>query len=99
MTILIIVGIVISITVGCWAGSLQNVEIKRCMKLKKMSDTLLVGKLELKYITDSQLLSLSRPKFTHVGLGGIGPSYIPSFFIHELVMEELSRRRASRILI
>lgn len=81
---------------GYMAISIQNKAISRCFRLRKLHNELLFGRKQFKDISDSELLSLSKPLFTHVGMGGIGPSYNPSFSVWEMITEEISRRRESR---
>ncbi len=95
----IVIGVLFSILLGFWVAGLQNSEISRCLKTKRLHDDLLTGKTEMRYLSDSQLLSLSRPKFTHVGVGGFGPYYNPSFLMYEMVTDELSRRRSNRVAV
>jgi len=76
---------------------LQNSIISNCLGSKRRHDSLLVGDLDIRDISDSELLSLRRPMFTHVGMGGIGPYYSPSFTVLRLVFDELESRRLKKL--
>ncbi len=96
--VIIVTILSIGIIIFGWKiASVQNEAIEQCFEVKELADRLLTGELEMKYISNSQLLLLRRPIFTHVGMGGVGPSYLPSFAILEMVNEELSRRRLCKV--
>ena len=97
MVILIITGIIVAIFLGILIASFQNAIISDCLDRKRMHDKILVGELDFRYISDSELVGLSRPLWTHIGVGGIGPCYNPSFTVFCLVVDELTRRRSRRI--
>lgn len=86
-------GIVSAIILGWSIASVQNSAISNCFKLREAQNGLLTGDLKIEDMTDFQLLSLRLPMFTHVGIGGVGPAYLPSFTVLCMVDEELSRRR------
>jgi len=98
---MIIIAAILSIGVIIYLGwklaSLQNSVIDNCFKVRKLHNDIITGKIDMRYISDSELLSLKRPIFTHIGMGGIGPQYIPSFEVLRLVGEELCRRRFNRV--
>ena len=97
---IIIIGIVVILFL-VWFGyvlaTTQNEAISRCFKMRKLHNDLLFGRSLIKDISDSELLSLSKPLFTHVGMGGIGPAYNPSFSVFEMIMKEIGRRRGLRV--
>lgn len=93
IVILIIVSLVIAVPIAIWVTSIQGEGIKICFELKSVQDELLVGKLKIEDVSDELLLRLRLPKFTHVGVGGVGPAYMPSFILWCMVADELKRRR------
>lgn len=100
MTIMIIIGILASvglIGLGIAIASCQNSMITHCFKIRKLHDDLLVGESGVSDIPNSKLLSLRSPIFTHVGMGGIGPHYRPSFEVFRMVCDELSQRRLQKV--
>lgn len=93
LILIIFVGLVIAIPIAIWVTSLQVKEIGICFNLKSTQNDLLIGRSKIGDISDELLLRLRLPKFTHVGIGGIGPAYTPSFTLWCMVAEELKRRR------
>lgn len=91
----ILIGLVIAVPIAIWVASIQASHINICFDLKSTQDKLLVGKLKIEDVSDEVLLRLRLPKFTHVGVGGVGPAYIPSFVLWCMVADELKRRRES----
>lgn len=91
--LIILVGLVIATPIAIWVTSIQYEGIKICFDLRSTQDKLLVGELKIEDISDELLLRLRLPKFTHVGVGGVGPAYNPSFALWCKVDDELKRRR------
>lgn len=96
--IISVISIVGVITLGIFIASCQNRIINDCLDRKRKHDKLLIGKLNVHNIPDSELISLSRPMFTHIGMGGLGPCYNPSFTVLCLVVDELTSRRSKRLI-
>ena len=90
---LAIVGLVLSICFAVFIASGMNKAVDECLRIKRLSRELLCGTVELGCISDSDLFSLREAKFTHVGVVGVGPIYLPSYEILEIIGNELSRRR------
>lgn len=94
MWIALIISILVGlIYLGWWIASIQNRTIDVCLGRMKKHNSILVGDLKVKDISNSDLVKLNRPLYTHVGMGGIGPCYNPSFTVYSLISDELSRRR------
>lgn len=93
IVLVILVGLVIAIPIAIWVTSIQGSQINICFDLKSTQDKLLIGKLKIEDVSDELLLRLRLPKFTHVGVGGVGPAYQPSFTLWSMVADELKRRR------
>ena len=85
-----------TIVVACYVAGAQNESIRRCLDLKRTQDKLMTGELDVKTLADSQVLRLTHPMFTTVGVGGVGPAYFPSCYTLAIIDKELSRRRAQR---
>lgn len=96
MIYFLIGGIIFSVFAGIIIGKVMQGPIDRCFELRVIHDKLLTGKIEMKYILDSDLIDLRKPLRTVVGMGGVGPSYLPSFDVFQMVLEELTRRRDNR---
>ncbi len=89
------VGVVIAVLVGVVVGRSMNSAIARCLVIKDLHDEISCGTKKLPNVSNADLISLSRTCFTVVGVGGVGPAYIPSFSIWRLVQDELAKRRSS----
>lgn len=89
----IIISLLIASVIATLVTSIQAKEIGICRNLKLVQGDLLVGKLGIEDISDELLLRLRIPKFTHIGVGGVGPAYTPSFVLWCMVGDELKRRR------
>lgn len=92
ITLAVIFGILL-IVFGIALASVQNSAINRCLDTKRLHNRLLVGDEKVSILTNDKLLSLKFPIYTHVGMGGVGPSYVPCFEIFQMVNKELSYRR------
>lgn len=93
MVLIMIGSLAIALPIAIWVTSIQHEGIKICQDLKSTQDKLLVGQLKIGDISDEKLIRLRLPKFTHVGMGGVGPAFMPSFTLWCMVDEELARRR------
>ncbi len=92
--ILISIGaIAFSIWLAYQLASAQNTAIDDCLGRKRKHDKLFCGELTLGRLSNSELILLSSPLPTHVGMGGIGPCYNPSFTVFTMILDELARRR------
>lgn len=101
-TYLIIAGIIVGIGVlilGFSIARFQNEAIADCLNRKRRHDKILTGDLDVCRISDSELVSLCRPLLTHIGMGGIGPCYNPSFIVYCLLVDELTDRRSKKLLL
>ena len=93
LALIILVGLVIATPIAVWVTSIQAKEIDVCHNLQSTQNKLFVGILKMGDISDELLLRLRIPKFTHIGVGGVGPAYTPSFTLWCMVADELKRRR------
>ena len=94
ITIAIVIGaVLISMVIALPIASIQNKTISNCFDRKRKHDKLLAGELNVQNISNSELIALSRPLFTCIGMGGIGPQYNPSFTVFSLICDELAHRR------
>lgn len=92
--ITLFIGIAVSVLFGVSIGRDMNAAIARCLAIKDLHDDIACGAKKLPDISNIDLLSLSRPCFTIIGMGGIGPAYTPSISIWRLVQDELAKRRS-----
>ena len=92
-TVIIIIAITISVIIAWFISSFQNKIIGDCLNRKRKHDKLLTGELYIQDISNTELIALSHPLWTHIGMGGVGPRYNPSFAVFCLIVDELSRRR------
>ena len=92
-----LVGISLIAFLGFKIILLQNINIAYCLEFKQKSGDLLTGKLAMSHISDNELVSLSRPKYIIVGMGGLVLGYSPSLTIVCMAEEELNRRKANRL--
>ena len=90
----IIGGLVFATVIAIWVTGIQSSEIDKCIELKRTHNRLLAGELKIKDIPNELLIRLRNPKFTHICIGGVGPFYICSFDVWNMVKEELLRRRS-----
>ncbi len=95
LAVIFMIGLIV---LGISIASCQNSLIDSCFRKRERHDKLLIGELTIKDISDFDLISLSRPMFTHIGMGGIGPHYNPSFTVLCLIDDELTRRRSNQSL-
>lgn len=91
----LVIGIAVSILLGLVITRPMNAAISKCLAIKDLHDDVACGVKRLPDVSDTDLLSLSRPCFTVVGMGGVGPAYLPSFSIWRLVQDELLKRRSA----
>lgn len=85
--------VVLSLVIALPIASIQNKAISECFARRRRHNKLLIGELNIRDIPSSELIALSLPLFTHVGVGGQGPRYNPSFTVYCLLTDEMSRRR------
>jgi len=93
--LLVLGGLVLSFVISM--ATIQNRRIGRVLELRDLERSLLFGETDMRYITDDDLYFLGRSSYSHVGMDGVGPCYIPSFPTYLLVKKELYRRRSNRL--
>jgi len=93
--LLVLCGLVLGFVISM--AAIQNRQIERVLALRDLERSLLFGETDMRYITDDALYFLGRSSYSHVGMGGVGPCYIPSFPTYLLVNKELCRRRSNRL--
>jgi len=97
MVIIVILLVLCGLSFVISMAMIQNRQIGRVKALRDLERSLLFGETDMRYITDDDLYSLGRSFYSHVGMGGVGPCYIPSFPTYLLVNKELGRRRSNRL--
>jgi hypothetical protein len=96
ISVILIGGIVFAVIVGLLVGKMMNEPIERCFELKSLHNDILFGRKLLADLDDRTLFSLSKPLWTVVGMGGMGPRYTPDFSVFSLIQREIEARRESR---
>jgi len=77
---------------------MMQVPIDEVFRLRGLETNVRTGEMALfanegEYVSSKDLILLQRPLFTVVGVGGVGPAYIPSLDIICITQAELERRR------
>lgn len=93
--LIIIFGIYFGIVFSREENKHINIVLKRC----KLHDGILTGEVEMYYLSDNDLLCLSKPMSGYIGFGRIGQCYRPDSTVFALVNTELERRRLNRVKI
>ena len=93
------IGFSILVIFMLWGGyqlaKIQNHAIDICLDTKLLHNQLLTGVVKISDCTDKQLLRLKTPMFTHVGLGGIGPSFAADYSVLVMIIDELKSRETN----
>ncbi len=79
-------------------ADMMQIPIEEVFRRRKLETNIRTGKTALwsnsnEHVSSKDLILLQKPLFTHVGIGGIGPAYFPSFDIACIAQAELERRR------
>ena len=87
------VGLSVACCVSYFVARLMDGGIRRCFHIRELHDKLLTGDCKIDDVSKPDLLSLRNPILTHVGIGGVGPSYWPSDEILCMVNSALEKMR------
>ena len=74
-------------------ADMMQVPIDEVFRRRKLENSIRTGETKLNDVSSKDLIAIQSSLYTTVGVGGIGPAYLPSFDIYSLAQRELERRR------